>query len=77
MAENNNVYLDIKTPWLSVLRSMQAQGRSQRGIAVMNITIVINSEGLPLWWTTPRLTKLEPKSQADQIVEFLKDITSS
>ena len=64
--------LDIRVPWLNVLRTLQAKARSQSGVAILNITIIINPDGIPKFWTTPRMTCFEPKSNADQILELLR-----
>jgi hypothetical protein len=64
--------IDIKTPWLNVLRSLQSHARQQSGVAILEIRILVKDDGLPIAWTTPRVTKFEPKANADQIIEFLK-----
>jgi hypothetical protein len=71
-AVDRNWPLDLKTPWLSVMRSLQAHARCQSGLAIMNITIFVNADGIPIQWTTPQVTKLEPKSQMDTFLEYLK-----
>lgn len=69
--------LDIRTPYLNVLRSIQAHARQQCGVALINITILVKEDGLPVAWTTPRVTKFEPKSNSDQIIEFLRSMLTT
>jgi hypothetical protein len=64
--------LDIRTPWFNVLRSLQAHARQQSGVAILEIRILVKEDGIPITWTTPQVTKFEPKANADQIIEFLK-----
>lgn len=74
MTASTTEYLpaDIRTPWLNVLRSLQSHARSQSGIAILNITILVNADGIPIGWTTPRRTCFEPKSNADQLLDTLR-----
>jgi hypothetical protein len=64
--------LDIRTPWMNVIRSLQSHARSQSGLAILNITILVNQDGIPVGWTTPRRTCFEPKANADQLLEILR-----
>jgi hypothetical protein len=64
--------LDLKTPWFNVLRSLQSHARQQCGVAILEIRILVKEDGLPVTWTTPRVTKFEPKANSDQIIDFLK-----
>lgn len=53
--------LDIKTPWLNVARRLQSVARSG-GLAVITIKIVVNADGIPVSWTSPRVTQIEPRA---------------
>lgn len=70
--DNTIPLLDIKREWLNPIRSLQSHARQQCGVAIISINILVNASGLPVAWTTPKVLKFEPKSNADQIIEFLK-----
>lgn len=57
--------------WLNVIRRYQSAARQQDagGVALITISVLVNAESYPLWWTSPRVLKLEPKSSriGDQI----------
>jgi hypothetical protein len=50
--------------WLNVVRRCQAAARQQDagGVALITISVLVNAESYPLWWTSPKVLKLEPKS---------------
>lgn len=74
MNENNEeqIPLDIRTPYLNIIRSIQSHARQQCGVAIIELRILVNQNGLPVTWTTPKVTRFEPKGSADQIIDFLK-----
>jgi hypothetical protein len=57
---------DIKpkwTNWLNVIRRLQETGCKQNGLAVVKITIVLNSDGEPVFWLNPDVKLIEPKNK--------------
>lgn len=52
----------MKTEWLKVARSMEAQASKQNGQAIVTVRVLVNKDGVPVAWTTPSVTKIEPKA---------------
>lgn len=59
--------LDIQPEWLSVIRRLQSVAKSE-GLSVINIHILVDANGIPLAWTEPRQTKIEPKRDASALL---------
>lgn len=38
-------------------------GRRQEGIAAIRLLVFVNEDGVPVTWTAPKLTLLEPKNR--------------
>jgi hypothetical protein len=62
--------LDIKTPWLSVVRRLQSIARTG-GMALVSITVLVDQEGVPRFWLEPTCRKIEPRKSADEILTIL------
>jgi hypothetical protein len=68
--------LDIKAPWLNVARRMQSVAHTDnQGFAVISITILVNSDGLPIGWSSPKITCIEPKRSNLDLDNFMDAIT--
>lgn len=65
--------------WLSVLSALQArsaESHKQRGHAIVRVIVVVDSDGNPVVWSKPSLTKLEPFSRTgDFLEEILKSLS--
>jgi len=61
---------DIKPQWLNVIRRIQSVARKNDGVGIINIKVMVNQDGLPLFWIEPEMVLLEPKTAIS--VEFLK-----
>jgi hypothetical protein len=53
---------DIKSPWLNVLRRLQSALSGQQGYAIVSIDVVVDESNAPVFWSEPRVVKLEPKA---------------
>lgn len=62
---------DLRSPWQNVARRMQAEASKQNGAAIMQITIMVDENNNPSFWTEPVLVKLEPKANAQHILRLL------
>lgn len=61
---------DIKTcwyepllDWLKVIRRLQSCARKQEGYAVVSLRVLVNQDGIPVNWTSPTMTLIEPKGR--------------
>lgn len=64
-------WLDTVPDWLNVIRRLQAESGKQSGYALINITVMVDQAGNPVFWTEPQMTRLEPKSRAGEILQRL------
>lgn len=46
--------------WEKILKRITGKGREQRGLAVVSIQVVVDSEGNPLFWFEPEMKRIEP-----------------
>ena len=65
-----NLPPDLKQQWLNVARDLfsvcrrcQGVGRRQEGVAAIRLLVFVNEDGIPVAWTAPKLTLLEPKNR--------------
>lgn len=61
---------DIKIPWLNVARRFQSVARTG-GLALITMTVLVDQDGLPRLWLEPDCRKIEPKKNAEEIIELL------
>lgn len=62
---------DIRAPWLNVIRRLQAATSGNKGHAILTIQIVVDAQGLPVVWSEPNCTKIEPMSRGDEFLRLL------
>jgi hypothetical protein len=62
--------LDIKKEWLSVARRMQSVSCSE-GLSIVSISVLVNSAGVPIFWSEPKKILIEPKAKAGDIINSL------
>lgn len=55
---------DVKPQWLNVARRLQAACSGYSGHAVLSMKILVDGAGVPVCWSEPDRTKVEPKSLA-------------
>jgi len=63
---------DIQLAWLNIARRLQSAAAQSQGAAVIEIKIVANGTQ-PLYWTEPKITKIEPKAKCDEIIRLIVD----
>ena len=63
-----NLTTDIKPGWLNVIRRFQSESGKQNGFAIITMKVVVDSEGNPVFWTSPEACKLEPKRGAEKFL---------
>lgn len=59
---------DIRPAWLNILRRLQSVSKS-KGVSVVTIRIIVDEEGEPLHWLTPRVEQVEPAASANEFLE--------
>ena len=69
---------DIKSDWLNIIRRLQSCAYNQEGLAIAQLTVLLSQDGTPVLWTSPKITKLEPKKritteQMQSLVELFGD----
>jgi len=68
--ERSDVPLDIKKEWFSLIRRLQSVAKSE-GLSVITFKVLVDKEGNPLGWTSPKRTLIEPKSKSSLIASIL------
>ena len=63
--------LDVKPEWLNPIRRLQSVASKSKGMAIVSMRFVVNENGLPVQWTDPKITLLEPKSDRQTILDLL------
>jgi len=73
---------DIKAEWkdvyrsvLNIVRRLQSEAKTE-GCAIVTMRIAVNSDGNPICWTKPEVTRLEPKASCN-IDDLLAALTIS
>ena len=66
---------DIHRKWFDVVRRLQSSTSNVRTVSILQLNIVIDKNGDPLLWTEPKLTKLEPRSGRQAVVDLLRQLT--
>lgn len=70
---------DIKQEWgpvhkaiSNIVRRLQSEAKTE-GCAIVTMRIAVNSDGNPICWSQPFVTRLEPKSSCsvDELLETL------
>ena len=68
---------DIRRKWFDVVRRMQSTTSNVTTVSILQVNIVVDKNGDPLVWTEPRLTKLEPRSARQAVVDLLRQLTET
>jgi hypothetical protein len=69
----NQIPLDVRPQWFNPIRRLQSVASKSKGMAIISMKILIDEDGLPVQWTDPTLTKLEPKRDLETILKLLTE----
>ena len=53
---------DIRPKWKNVARRLQSVSNKNNGFAVLQLSVVIDSNGDPVAWLDPQMSLFEPRS---------------
>lgn len=67
---NGNCPEDLRPRYLSLARRIQSAGCEYRGTTLVSITVVVDENGNPTYWTEPRSVNIEPAANKE-IIELL------
>ena len=67
---------EMRASWYRVIRAIEAAIRSNHGLAIVEIRILVNKRGEAVQWTKPRATLLEPIRDAAHVIDLLVDMQS-
>ena len=67
---------DIKPEWFNVIRRLQSVARRGNHYGILSIKILVDRDGLPIQWTEPQRTGIEPMS-SDGLEKLIRDLTST
>lgn len=62
---------DLRPKWLNFTRYLQKAACKNAGIAVVSSQVVVGSDGNPITWTEPSITRLGPLSSQDELIKLL------
>ena len=62
---------NIRPEWNGVIQRLQGVACRQDGCALVSITIMVNSDGNPMWWAEPNITHIEPKEKGSRFMDLL------
>ena len=63
---------DIQLAWLNIARRLQSAAATQQGAAVIEVKVVVNGTQ-PLYWTEPKVMRIEPRARRDEIIRLIVD----
>lgn len=67
---------DIKPQWLNVIRRLQSVAKRGDHYGILSIKILVDRNGLPIQWTEPQRTGIEPMS-SDGLEQLIEGLTSA
>jgi hypothetical protein len=69
---NIPVPADISADWLRIARRMEAAAKKypSMGYSVITLAVLVNNQGVPLFWASPQVTPIEP-AKSDAILHYL------
>jgi hypothetical protein len=56
------VPLDIKVEWFKVIRRIQSVAKNN-GMALIDIRVLVDCDGIPILWSDPKVSLMEPKAK--------------
>ena len=64
----------LRTPWKNFALRAQNVKRAKDAPAIIQMTLLVNSDGNPILWTQPKVILLEPREELD-ITALNKDLS--
>ena len=64
----------LRTPWKNFALRAQNVQRAKDAPAIIQMTLLVNSDGNPILWTQPKVILLEPREELD-ITALNKDLS--
>ena len=58
-------------PWFNVIRRLRAAAMDGGSYSAIKIVIVVSSDGLPVNWTAPKVTTIEPRADTQALDTLL------
>lgn len=55
----------LKEMWRKFALRAQNLKRANNNPAIIQMTVLVNADGNPIWWTEPRVITLEPRANFD------------
>lgn len=69
---------DIRPQWFNVIRRLQSVARDgNQGLAVIDMRVLVDEDGVPVIWTEPKRLLLEPKRMSQHVLELLTENANS
>jgi len=68
---------DLKPGWLNIARRMQQVAKTQQGLAIMRVTVIVDETGAPVQWLAPEMSLFEPKASKAQFLSWLKSMADA
>lgn len=65
--------LDIRECWFGPIRRLQSVSKRSQGLSIIEVKFLVNAEGVPIHWTEPKVTVLEPFDRAKAVIELLTE----
>lgn len=59
---------DLRSKWLNAARRMQSIALS-KGISIITLRVVVDENGDPIHWLTPKVEHVEPAASANAFIE--------
>jgi hypothetical protein len=74
MSKSRRLPEDIQPEWLqwfNVFRRLQSVTQYNHGFAIVNMQVLINSDGKPVCWLEPTLKRIEPSSSTTELFALM------
>jgi len=62
---------NLRSGWLSVASRMQQKACTENANAVLNINVLIDKSGNPIFWFEPGVIRIEPAARLSEAIEYM------
>lgn len=66
--------LEILRPWFNFVRRLRLAAKDGGTMGVLSIRLVVDENGMPLHWTEPVRTAIEPRAGNEQLARLLDSL---